>query len=102
MIQIIETIINLLFNVYFILILIRAFLPFIPHNRFHPILKPVYDVTEPVLGVIRKGLPPSKIGIDASPFIALILLWLLQQIIFLIINTLFVSSIAIAANGLII
>jgi len=92
MIQIIETIINLLFSIYYILILIRAFLPFIPHNKYHPLLKPVYNATEPMLGVVRRGLPPSKIGIDASPFIALILLWLLQQFIFLIIHTVFLQK----------
>lgn len=89
MIQIIDTFINIIFNIYYILILIRAFLPFIPHNRFHPVLKPVYDLTEPMLEVIRKGLPPAKIGIDASPFIALVLIWLLQQLILSVLHAIF-------------
>ncbi|MFC1559839.1 YggT family protein [Candidatus Margulisiibacteriota bacterium] len=101
MIQIIETIINLLFSIYYVLLLVRAFLPYIPHNKFHPILKPIYDVTEPVLGVIRKGLPPTKIGFDASPFIVLILLWLLQQILFSIVNAIFLPEVSSAGSNFI-
>jgi YggT family protein len=71
--------INLGFDLAYVLIVVRAFLTYLPHNRYHPIIKPAYDMTEPLLSVIRKGLPPMKIGLDASPFIAIILLYLLQQ-----------------------
>ena len=74
--------INLGFDLAYVLIVIRAFLTYLPHNRYHPIIKPAYDMTEPLLSVIRKGLPPMKIGLDASPFIAIILLYLLQQGLF--------------------
>jgi len=79
--QILQVIINFGFDIAYILIVIRAFLPYLPHNRYNPIIKPVYDVTEPALSVIRKGLPPAKIGVDASPFVAIILLYLLQQLL---------------------
>jgi len=78
---IILTLINLAFDAAYILIIIRAFLTYLPHNRYHPIIKPAYDMTEPLLSIIRKGLPPEKIGLDASPFIAIVLLYLLQQIL---------------------
>jgi YggT family protein len=79
--QILFTGINIVFDAAYILIVTRAFLTYLPHNRFHPIIKPVYDMTEPALSVIRKGLPPEKIGVDASPFIVIVLLYLLQQVI---------------------
>ena len=79
--QMLLAFVNFGFDLAYILIVIRAFLTYLPHNRFHPIIKPAYDATEPLLSVIRKGLPPLRIGIDASPFIAIILLYLLQQII---------------------
>ncbi|MFH1710311.1 MAG: YggT family protein [bacterium] len=79
--SIILTLINFAFDGAYILIVIRAFLTYLPHNRYHPIIKPAYDLTEPLLSTIRKGLPPSKIGMDASPFIAIILLYLLQQVL---------------------
>ena len=80
------TLINFTFNIAYILIVIRAFLTYLPHNRFHPIIKPAYDITEPLLSVIRKGLPPEKIGLDASPFIAIVLLYLLQQVLLKILS----------------
>jgi uncharacterized protein YggT (Ycf19 family) len=83
---IILTLINLAFDAAYILIIIRAFLTYLPHNRYHPIIKPAYDMTEPLLSIIRKGLPPEKIGLDASPFIAIVLLYLLQQILLKILS----------------
>jgi len=84
--QIFFTFFNLIFNVAYILIVIRAFLTYLPHNRYHPFIKPLYDVTEPSLSVIRKGLPPARIGVDASPFIAIVLLYLLQQVLIRILS----------------
>jgi uncharacterized protein YggT (Ycf19 family) len=83
---IILTLINLAFDAAYILIVIRAFLTYLPHNRYHPIIKPAYDMTEPLLSIIRKGLPPEKIGLDASPFIAIVLLYLLQQVLLKILS----------------
>lgn len=71
--------VNLFFQVYIFLIAVRAILPWIPHNKFNPMINFVYQVTEPILLPIREGTPPLKIGIDASPFIAIVLLWLLMQ-----------------------
>ena len=83
---IVLTLINLVFDAVYILMVIRAFLTYLPHNRFHPIIKPAYDMTEPLLSVIRKGLPPARIGLDASPFIAIVLLYLLQQVLLKILS----------------
>jgi YggT family protein len=79
---ILQSFINLGFDLAYVLLVVRAFLTYLPHNRYHPIIKPAYDMTEPLLSVIRKGLPPMKIGLDASPFIAIVLLYLLQQGLF--------------------
>ena len=78
--------INLLFGAYYLLVLIRAFLPWVPGVMYHPLFVPVKMLTDPVLNIIKKGLPPSQFGIDASPFIVIILLWLLQRIILMLIG----------------
>lgn len=75
------TLMNLVFDVAYILIVIRAFLTYLPHNKSQMFIKPIYYATEPILSVIRKGLPPAWIGMDASPFIAIVLLYLLQQVL---------------------
>jgi uncharacterized protein YggT (Ycf19 family) len=45
------------------------------------LIKPIYEATEPILSMIRNGLPPAWIGVDASPFIAIILLYVIQQVL---------------------
>ncbi len=84
--QVIIALVNLIFDVAYVLMVIRAFLTYLPHNRFHPFIRPAYDLTEPLLSTIRKGLPPEKIGVDASPFIAIVLLFIVQQTIFYILS----------------
>jgi YggT family protein len=74
-------IIKFLFSVYYIILALRAVLPWIPHDRTNVFIQPVYRVTDPVLNPIRAGLPPMKIGFDVSPFIAIFLFWLLQRLI---------------------
>jgi len=72
---------DLLFSLYYLLILGRVILSFFPETRLQVRFKYVYGLTEPLLQFIRKGLPPNKIGIDASPFLAIILLWIVQRLI---------------------
>jgi len=78
--------VNFLFSIYYILLGLRAVLPWIPHNRMNPLLSPVYRFTDPYLNPIRAGLPPFRIGIDVSPFIGIFLLWLVQRIILYLIG----------------
>ena len=79
-------VINFLFSIFYILLALRAVLPWIPHNRMNPLLRPIYFLTEPVLSVIRAGLPPLRMGMDVSPFIVIILLWIVHQLILRVIS----------------
>ena len=74
-------VVNFLFSALYILMAVRAVLPWVPHNKLNPFIRPVYLLTDPVMSVVRAGLPPLKIGMDVSPFIIIILLWLVHQII---------------------
>lgn len=67
-------IVNLLFSIYYVLLILRASLP-----RF----KRLNALTDPVLRIIRLGLPPQQVGWDASPAVALFLLFILQRLIWL-------------------
>jgi YggT family protein len=73
--------INVLFAVYYVLLVLRAVLPWLPHDRQQPLVRPVYLLTDPLLRPLRLGLPPEKIGFDVSPFAGIILLWLVQGFI---------------------
>ncbi|NQT30269.1 MAG: YggT family protein [Candidatus Saganbacteria bacterium] len=74
-------VINFLFGCYYVLLALRAILPWLPHNRMNPFLRPVYLLTEPILSIVRAGLPPARIGMDVSPFVLIIFLWISQRII---------------------
>jgi len=78
-------VINFIFSLFYIVIILRALLPWIPNSRNNPILGIVYAITDPVLNIIRCGLPPSTIGIDVSPFVILVFVWLIHQFILRII-----------------
>jgi len=73
--------VNFLFSIYFCLLGLRAILPWIKHDKNFWIIRPVYQATEPVLLVIRLGLPPRWMGADYSPYVALVLVWLIQQLV---------------------
>jgi|GEM_PF-375330 len=74
-------IINWLLHGYILLIVARAVLPWLPIGRFNTAVRLVYSATDPVIQPIRKGIPPSFVGIDAAPFVAIVLIWILQQVI---------------------
>ena len=73
--------INFLYWAFWILILARVILSFTRTSPYHPLVRLVYDLTEPVLAPIRRILPPMS-GLDFSPLIALLLLDLLRRLIF--------------------
>ena len=73
--------INFFFSLYYIMLALRAVLPWFPHNRADSLVSPIYRLTDPVLYPIRMGLPPQRIGMDVAPFFMIILLWLVQRII---------------------
>lgn len=80
------TILNLIFDLAYLLVIIRAFLSYVPHNRENKLIKPVYLVTDHLIGYIQRGLPPARLGFDASAIIAILLIYLLQQIIYFFIS----------------
>jgi len=71
-------IINVVFQVYYWLILIRIILSFVRHNPYQPLIKFIYEVTEPWLRIFRRFIPPVGM-IDFSPIAAFFALELLRQ-----------------------
>jgi len=76
----IERIIDTLFQVYVWLIFIRIILSFIKHNPYHPLARFIYEITEPLLGFIRRYVPPVG-ALDFSPLVAFFALELLRQLL---------------------
>lgn len=76
--------INLAFMIFNWLIVIRVIIswvrPKVRDPRVYKLIKLVYDLTEPVLEPIRR-LMPTGVGIDFSPFVALILMNIVQGLL---------------------
>jgi YggT family protein len=64
-------IINIAFRVLVYLIIARCILSFVRHDPYQPIIRFIYDVTEPVMKPFRRIIPSAG-GVDFSPFIAVL------------------------------
>lgn len=69
----------LLIQVYWIVILVRVLMSWINIDPYSKIATLIYDLTEPLLGPIRRILPRAGM-FDFSPVVALFLLTFIQQI----------------------
>ncbi len=73
-------IVNVIFQVYYWLIFIRIILSFIRHNPYQPLIRFIYEVTEPWLRIFRRFIPPVGM-IDFSPIAAFFALEILRQLV---------------------
>lgn len=78
---IIITAIDVAFQVYTWLLIIRILLSWAPRlNPHHPVIRFIYEITEPFLGLFRRVIPPFG-AIDFSPIIAFFVLQLIRQVV---------------------
>ncbi len=78
----ISRLVNLLFYFYYILIIIRIFLTWIPNIDWEQ--QPfqwVRSVTDPFLNIFRGVIPPIGGMLDISPIVAILLLQILQGVV---------------------
>jgi YggT family protein len=72
----------LLLTAYSWVIIIRALASWVFTDPDHPVMRPLILATEPVLGPLRRLVPPDRLGgLDLSPVIAILLLWVIQNLI---------------------
>jgi YggT family protein len=71
--------INLLVSFYSLIIIARVFLPLVGADPLNPVVRFIFDVTEPVLAPLRRY---TVVGMwDLSPVVALVLLTVIQQLV---------------------
>ncbi|ATW24947.1 YggT family protein [Candidatus Formimonas warabiya] len=64
------------------LIIIRVLLSWIRHDPYHPVIKFIYEITEPVLAPFRRLIPMRPgMPIDFSPFLAILILQFIEHVI---------------------
>jgi YggT family protein len=79
LIEALATIVDLALNIYLWLIIARALLSWVNPDPYNPIVRFLYNVTEPVLGYVRRRLSLVFGGLDLSPLLVLVVIIFLQR-----------------------
>jgi YggT family protein len=61
------------------LVIIRAVLSWVNPDPYNPIVRFIYNVTEPLLGWLRQKLPLSFGGIDFAPIVVIMGVYFLRD-----------------------
>lgn len=72
-------IVDFLLTAYMWIIIGRAIISWVNADPYNPIVRFLYEVTEPALGRIRRMIPVSVGGIDFSPMILIVAIMFLQS-----------------------
>ena len=74
--------VSLLFYFYYLLIIVRIFLSWLPNiDWYQQPFRFISSITDPFLGIFRNVIPPIGGMLDISPIIAIILLQILQGVV---------------------
>jgi YggT family protein len=79
--------IQLLFDLYIIVLLARVLLSWIQVDPQNPIVNLIHQLTEPLLAPIRRLLPQSG-GLDFSPMVAFVVVLIAEQVILMLLRSL--------------
>ena len=74
---------RIVFLFFYLLLVARAVAPWLSDDRTEGWPQWLSAATDWLLNPIRAGLPPEKIGYDVSPYVAIIVLYLVQRAFFL-------------------
>jgi YggT family protein len=72
-------VLNLVLTMYMWLIIARALISWVNPDPYNPIVRFLYNVTEPVLAWVRQRLPLVYSGLDLSPLLVLLAIVLLKN-----------------------
>jgi len=81
LISAVVTVIDYLLTFYMYIIIGRAIISWVSPNPNNPIVNFLYMATEPVLGYVRKIIPPIGGSVDISPIIVLVAIVFIKQIL---------------------
>ena len=79
LIDALATIVNLALTIYMWVIIARALLSWVNPDPYNPIVRFLYNVTEPVLSWIRQRVPVVFGGLDLAPLLVILAIIFLQR-----------------------
>ena len=72
-------IVDVVLTLYMYVIIAQALISWVNPDPYNPIVRFLYRVTEPVLGLVRRRIPIGGLGIDFSPLIVILVIYFLQM-----------------------
>jgi len=81
LVEITARILDIGLTIYMWIVIVRALLSWVSPDPYNPIVRFLYRVTEPVLRPVRRLIPMGNIGIDISPVIVIVIIYLLQKFV---------------------
>lgn len=76
----IARLLDVVLNVYMWIVIARALVSWVSPDPYNPVVRFLHQVTEPVLGRIRRVLPDMG-GMDLSPLIVVFVIFILRQFV---------------------
>src|SRR3972149_6533038 len=73
-------ILDMALTIYFWIIVVRALISWVTPAPYNPIVRFLYQVTEPVLARVRRFIPYTG-GLDLSPLIVIFVIYFIQYAI---------------------
>lgn len=74
-------VIHLVFQIYTLIVIGRALVSWVSPDPYNPIVRFLYNATEPVLERMRRLLPLQIGGFDLTPIVLLIALSVVEQLL---------------------
>jgi YggT family protein len=81
LIKALAQVIDIVLSIYMWLIIGRAILSWVNPDPYNAIVRFLYNVTEPVLGFVRRQLPLVYGGLDLAPLVVLLCIVFLQRFV---------------------
>ena len=75
----VANLVNVVLLAFMWIIIARAILSWVNPDPYNPIVRFLYRVTEPVLRPVRDRLPTLQMGLDLSPMVVLLAIYLLKE-----------------------
>jgi YggT family protein len=74
-------VVSLFFQIYIFIVIARALVSWVNPDPHNPIVRFLYNATEPVLARMRRILPLQIGGFDLTPIVLLVLLSIVEQLL---------------------
>lgn len=88
MVGFLQQLVYWIFTLYSLAFIARAFLSWFRVSYYHPVARFLIQITEPLLAPLRRYIPPRG-GLDFTPMVALLILWLVERLLQALISLLF-------------